>query len=465
MTRFPRRGLRRRTAVVTAAAALLVSTSMALLTFQLTRSYLTQQRDRLAARQAYLNARLLQDLLPGTDPADIPQTMTSLTRGGGSRVLLRYDGTWLGSSVGLSEDDLPDDVVEGVARGDVVRRRVTIGDQPHVVVGVPLLDGRAGFYELLPLTELARTLRTMALALAASAAITTVAGAVFGARFSSEVLRPLGVTSAVARRIAAGDTDQRLPASNDPELAPLFDSFNQMVDALAERIERERRFAADVSHELRTPLTALVASSAVLQRQLDQLPPRAQAATEILADQLEHFRSLVLDLLEMARMEAGVDAAVPEPTDLRRFVHEVVHTRPAPHPCVRVEGIDGPVLLDRRRLERVLVNLLDNAESYGGGATDVEVSRREGFDGDRICLVVDDAGPGIAPDERAAIFERLHRGTVARANGHRGSGLGLALVVEHLRLQGGSVSVESSPHGGARFVVDLPLRAATEVPA
>jgi signal transduction histidine kinase len=200
-------------------------------------------------------------------------------------------------------------------------------------------------------------------------------------------------------------------------------------------------------------LTALVASSAVLDNQRDALTPRARAAAEILAGQLAHFQQLVLDLLDMSRMESGVDLPNLEPTDIGAFVERMVAARAAPRPCLHVESCPR-VLTDRRRLERVLSNLLDNADAYAGGAVDVHVACED----EALRIMVDDAGPGISPDERDAIFQRMHRGTAARTSGSRGSGLGLALATESLRLLGGTIRAEDAPRGGARFVVELPLR-------
>ncbi|MCC6438220.1 MAG: HAMP domain-containing histidine kinase [Acidimicrobiales bacterium] len=446
-------GVRTRTTIAVAVAAFVVSTLMALLTFQLTRAYLTAQRDRLATRQAYLNARLLQDVLPGGDAETAASTLGALSLERGSQALLYTDDRWLGSSVGLSEEAVPPEVLEWTTSGRFTRQRVEIAGTPQVVVGIPLLDGRAEYFEFFPLLELQRTLRTMSISLTASAIITTIAGAAFGASLSHRVLRPLAATSSVARRIAGGETELRLPRTADRQLAPLYESFNDMVDALAERVERERRFAADVSHELRTPLTALLSAASILERQHDSLPERAQLAAEIMSNQLEHFRGLVLDLLDMSRMESGADVAQLDWVDIRHMVERLLAARSGAT-ALDVAGCDGPILTDGRRIERVLTNLLDNADRYAGGAVRVAIRRCAGL----TVLTVDDAGPGVDPAERQAIFERLHRGDAARATGESGNGLGLALAAEHVRLLGGTIIVDGSPESGARFIVRLPDR-------
>jgi signal transduction histidine kinase len=109
--------------------------------------------------------------------------------------------------------------------------------------------------------------------------------------------------------------------------------------------------------------------------------------------------------------------------------------------------------VDTGRLEWALANLLANADRHGGGAVAVRVERC----GDRACIHVDDAGPGVPDADRDRIFERFARGRAAR--GTTGSGLGLALAQEHVRLQGGTVTVTDAPGGGARFTVSLPITA------
>jgi signal transduction histidine kinase len=122
-------------------------------------------------------------------------------------------------------------------------------------------------------------------------------------------------------------------------------------------------------------------------------------------------------------------------------------------PIVVAAGVPDDVELDKVRFERILGNLIDNAENHGGGATRIELT--PAGDG-RFRLAVEDAGPGVASSERDRIFERFARGSAAR---HRiGTGLGLALVAEHASVMNGTSWVEDRPGGGSRFVVELPAR-------
>jgi signal transduction histidine kinase len=246
---------------------------------------------------------------------------------------------------------------------------------------------------------------------------------------------------------------------DDADLGALVNSFNDMARALQERIERDARFASDVSHELRSPLTTLAASVGVLEGRRDELPERAQAALDLLVADVARFSAMVEDLLEISRFEAG---AVRLQLDEVRISELVCNAVDSSHPTVEVEieadAADAVVQADKRRMSRVLANLLDNAGRYGGGATSVRV----GLDGgaDTVQIIVEDDGPGIAEEDRERVFDRFARGSTeaGRRGTGEGVGLGLALVREHVNLHGGRVWVEGRDQGsGARVIVELPV--------
>jgi signal transduction histidine kinase len=239
-----------------------------------------------------------------------------------------------------------------------------------------------------------------------------------------------------------------------------------MVDQLQERIEREARFNSDVSHELRSPLTTLAASVEVLEADRANLSVRSQRALQLLSDDLRRFQRMVADLLEMSRADAGpadvfleevhVAELVPRAVEAA-FAHMDAHRNVTP-PTVHVDPAveSRRIGVDKRRFERVMVNLLENADHYGGGATTVGVGVATG-DVALVEVTVDDAGPGISLLERTKVFDRFYRGSESGRRGTgTGTGLGLALVAEHMRVMRGAVRVDSSPEGGARFVLTLP---------
>lgn len=267
------------------------------------------------------------------------------------------------------------------------------------------------------------------------------------------MLRPLTRVAGASEELAQGGLGTRLPVEDDNDLARLVDSFNRMADSLQARIEREARFASDVSHELRTPLAALTASSEVLAGRRDELPERSQKALDILLRQLRRFDRMVLDLLEISRIDAGAGDLHLESIPIGRFLERVVSGAGYGDIPVTVADSISTVVVDRRRFERIVVNLLENARVHGGGATAISVEDRAGH----VELRVDDRGTGVPVVDRQRIFERFARGTGGKFN--QGSGLGLAIVAEHINTLGGMVHVEDGPNGvGARFIVTLPKR-------
>jgi signal transduction histidine kinase len=252
-----------------------------------------------------------------------------------------------------------------------------------------------------------------------------------------------------ARHITAGDLTARLDPSTEPDLENLTISFNQMVDQLALRLDRDRRFAADVSHELRSPLQTLAAAASVLSRRRDRLDARTAQAAGLIADEAARFETLVTDLLELSKGEQPPDLT---PTPIADLVRQMLKARGLPPEIVQADEA-GVWNVDRRRFEQMVANLVDNAQRHGGGV----VAVRLGSDGDMRFVEVDDEGPGVPPQDRIAIFDRFVRGRTASARGDSdGTGLGLALVARHALAHGGRVFVTDRPGGGARFRVEFP---------
>lgn len=448
-------GLRARTATAFAVLALVLSASLSLVTYQLTRQYLFDQRASLAVRQASTNALVAKGIVAaGGDDADLGELLRSASN---ARALLRTDEQWYSAVVELGEGAVPAAMVDAVAGGVAVRQRVVLNDVPYLVVGLPLPGLEVDYFEFASLGELQRTLGVLGIVLLVAASITTVLGALVGWRVSRRVLRPLAEVGSVAEAMAAGDLGRRLDVNHDPDLQPMADSFNEMAESLEQRIARELRFTADVSHELRTPLTAMASAVSLARR--GGLSGRSEFAVEVLDDQVAHLQRLTLELLEISRIDAGVAELRLEPTDVVSLVERALVAHGVARTVLSSRlGPDPVHVLDPVRFERVVANLLENAARYGGGATSVELSRS----GADLVLVVDDDGPGIPEGERVAVFGRFHRGTSAQpAELPKGTGLGLSLVDEHVRLHRGDVRVEDSPGGGARFIVTIP--AASEV--
>ncbi len=445
-------GLRARIVVMFSLAGLTLTAVLSLLTYHLARQFLVDQREGLVTRQAFVNARLANDALT-VEEVDPSRLLAQLPQEPGSRVLIRVEGTWYASTVGGGPGSLPESVRQAVESGAASRQRVTIGGVTQVVVGTPLTPSGTLYFESFSMRELEDTLRALATALLVASLVTTALGALGGWHASRLVLSPLQYVSRASSLIASGALDTRLRADGDRDLEPLVESFNSMADALQGRIEREARFSSDVSHELRTPLTALATAVQVLRSREEDVPPRTRAAIDVLENQISYFERLVLDLLEISRYDAGANTLSLEPVDLESFVRDTVGAVDcAP---VRVACVPrGPLLIDKRRVERMLVNLIENARVHAGGLRSVTID--SGSDYVEIALI--DEGAGIRETERLVIFERFWRGSGTRHSGSRGTGLGLALVAEHARLHGGTVRVEPNLPNGSVFILRLPAR-------
>ena len=450
-----RRSLRLRTRVTLffTLTGLVASLALAVVSFALARSFLTSQRDSVARTQAANHALAVKNqLLAG--PSEIRDLVLNLRTEPGFALLVVPDGNtereYL-SDQRFLRNEFPMELRAMVADGISGQQHFARDGEAYVAVGIFVRAADAQYYEAFPLQDTNRTLRFLGTALLVGAAVTTLLAAALGWWTSRRLLRPLSRVSEAAGEIASGGLDTRMLPEDDPDLARLANSFNEMADAVQTRIEREVRFASDVSHELRSPITALAAAVEVLDGRRADLPDRTQQALDVVVGQVRRFDQMVMDLLELSRIDAGSTELHREAVDVFDLISRVTHRYGFGDTPITVDPALGTtVRVDKLRFERILSNLLENAREHAGGPTSVcaEPYGRGGF-----VIGVDDAGPGVARGERARIFERFARGSAAR---HRiGTGLGLALVAEHADAHGGEAWVEDRPGGGARFRVSF----------
>jgi two-component system, OmpR family, sensor histidine kinase MtrB len=460
---WSRLGVRARVTFLFGLGALLLSVSVGGISYLTTQHFLVSDSENAAVQQAVSQAGTISIGLAarGADPRAVVLAAT------GPGVLFRHGKSY--ASFILRADDIPASLQTLARAGTAARENVVIGGVTEVVVGVPLPSVNAQYYALFDESQLEHTLHILALAIVAAGFLTTILGIFLGRSASGRSLRPLTGVSRAAVAIAGGQLDTRLPAaSGDADLGAFANSFNRMVDQLQERIEREERFTSDVSHELRSPLTTIAASFGVLEAHQDELSPRARQALGLLGADLRRFQRMVGDLLEISRSDTGSADVSLEDVEagelVRRAVAASAHTLPnavaPPDVVVDPALAEARLSVDKRRFERVMTNLLENAALYGGGATLVAATpgpaRPDGLP--TLQVAVEDHGPGVSESERSRIFERFYRGHVSGRRGDgTGTGLGLALVAEHVRLNGGSVRAEETAGGGARFVIVLPM--------
>ncbi|MFI5614763.1 sensor histidine kinase [Amycolatopsis sp. NPDC051903] len=259
-------------------------------------------------------------------------------------------------------------------------------------------------------------------------------------------LRPVARMRGLVRSLPPGSR-LPLPTSHD-ELRALAEEFNALLVRQDEASGRLRRFTGDAAHELRSPVASIRVQAEVAVANPD--PELAQETlTDILAE-AERLSALLDGLLSLARSDAG-EVPPAEPVELVTEVRAAVDRLPAGAPETRVSAAVAQAwaLGNHSEVELVLDNLLRNACRHAAGQIVVSVLASRSH----VRVVVDDDGPGIAPEHRAKVFDRFYRVADDRARSSGGTGLGLAMVAETVRRRGGRVRVGESPEGGARFEV------------
>jgi signal transduction histidine kinase len=276
-------------------------------------------------------------------------------------------------------------------------------------------------------------------------------------------LSPLDAMTNLARSIARGGRGRRLwPTKPHTELGRTAAAFDDMLDALegaeaaanraeqaaTEAAERTRRFVADAAHELRTPIAGVQAvAEAVLQQPPDADPEEVQLLQLLLVRESRRAGQLVDDLLDLARIDSGVELH-KENLDLHALADAQIDRIRllAPELTLRVDGRQLPVYADPARVTQILANLLDNAKQ--ATPPDGSITVRLGRNGDFAEVWVIDSGHGVPPADRERIFDRLVRLDRSRDRRSGGSGLGLAIARGFARAHGGDLTCEPPVHGG-----------------
>ncbi|WP_432083118.1 MtrAB system histidine kinase MtrB [Streptomyces sp. WAC 04229] len=346
------------------------------------------------------------------------------------------------------------------------------GSQPGLVIGKQVNDPNGEPYQLyylFPLTQEEKSLSLVRGTLATAGLFVVVLLGAIAWLVVRQVVTPVRMAASIAERLSAGRLQERMKVTGEDDIARLGEAFNKMAQNLQLKISQledlsrmQRRFVSDVSHELRTPLTTVrMAADVIHDARVDFDPVTARSA-ELLADQLDRFETLLADLLEISRFDAGAAALEAEPIDLREVVRRVVSgAEPLAErkgTQIRVAGDQQPVVAeaDARRVERVLRNLVVNAVEHGEGR-DVVVKLAAA--GGAVAVGVRDYGVGLKPGEATRVFSRFWRADPARARTTGGTGLGLSIALEDARLHGGWLQAWGEPGGGSQFRLTLPRTA------
>ncbi|PVG83104.1 two-component sensor histidine kinase [Nocardioides gansuensis] len=343
---------------------------------------------------------------------------------------------------------------------------------PGIVVGsqvtLPADDQTYTLYYLYSLDDEEETLALVERALLTAGVLLLLLVAGLTWLVARQVVTPVRMARRVAERLAAGQLQERLRVTGEDDLARLATSFNQMASNLQRQIRQleelsrlQRRFVSDVSHELRTPLTTVRMAGDVLHDARASFDPMTARAAELLQTELDRFETLLSDLLEISRFDAGAAVLEVEDVNLVDVARRVVDMTSAlaEQRDTRVIVIDpGHLCLaeaDVRRVERIVRNLVTNAIDHAE-SHDVHVLV-EGDD-HAAAIAVRDHGVGLGPGESAMVFNRFWRADPARARTSGGTGLGLSIALEDTHLHGGWLQAWGRPGEGAQFRLTLPRR-------
>ena len=280
-----------------------------------------------------------------------------------------------------------------------------------------------------------------------------------GLMFARQISSPVRTLTSAARRLGAGDLDQRVPVHRRDELGELAEAFNSMAEAVGRQEMLRRQMAADIAHELRTPLAVIQAN---LEAMLDGIRPLSVEEVADVHRETQLLSRLVTDLRDLSLAETGQLPLRKELTDLTALVRMSVarFSSRAEEKGVRlvVEAAeDSPCAdVDPDRVAQVFGNLLDNALRWTPPGGEAVVRLHPGAQRDEVRVTVRDTGPGIPEEHLPNVFERFYRADRARARTDGGSGIGLAVVKQLVEAHGGRVWAESRPGEGTAFGFVLP---------
>jgi two-component system sensor histidine kinase MtrB len=347
---------------------------------------------------------------------------------------------------------------------------------PAAIVGSRVTLAAAGQYELYFVFPLEREQQTLAVvgrtfSLGGIVLVLLLGGVAYVV--TRIVVDPVRRAALVAERLSSGRLHERMRAHGEDDIARLGKAFNAMADSLQKQIRQledlsrvQQRFVSDVSHELRTPLTTIRMAGDLIHESRHDFDPSVARSAELLHNEIDRFESLLADLLEISRFDAGAAALDVEATDLRNTIVRTIDATAAlaVRRGSRVEVIptDGPCVaeIDPRRVERILRNLVANAIEYGEGRP---VTIQVGVNEKAVAVSVCDSGVGLRPGEAALVFNRFWRSDPARARTTGGTGLGLAISREDARLHGGWLHAWGEPGVGSCFRLTLPRHTGTPI--
>lgn len=382
------------------------------------------------------------------------------------------DGPRAATAAGPDEQ-IPKSLRDFVKAGQVSYQYSTVHTDtfsgPALLIGspVPSQVPNLEVYLVFPLNSEESTISLVRGTMATGGLVLLVLLAGIALLISRQVVLPVRSASRIAERFAEGHLSERMPVRGEDDMARLAVSFNDMAESLQRQITNleefgnlQRRFTSDVSHELRTPLTTVRMAADLIHDHSEELDPALRRSTELMVNELDRFETLLNDLLEISRHDAGVAELSVEAVDLRSTVNSALgnvgHLADEAGIELLVNLPDHEVIaeVDARRVERILRNLIANAIDH---AEHKPVRIRMAADEDTVAVTVRDYGVGLRPGEEKLVFSRFWRSDPSRVRRSGGTGLGLAISIEDARLHQGRLEAWGEPGKGACFRLTLPL--------
>jgi two-component system sensor histidine kinase MtrB len=371
---------------------------------------------------------------------------------------------------------VPEALRDFVKAGQVSYQYATVNADgfagPALIVGSPTATSESEvtnleLYLIFPLNNEESTIALVRGTMATGGVVLLGLLAAIALLVARQIVLPVRSASRIAERFAEGHLSERMPVRGEDDMARLAVSFNDMAESLQRQITQleefgnlQRRFTSDVSHELRTPLTTVRMAADLIHDHSDDLDPALRRSTELMVSELDRFETLLSDLLEISRHDAGVAELSVESVDLRSTVRSALDN--VGHLAQEAEielVVDQPAEeviaeVDPRRVERILRNLIANAIDH---AEHKPVRIRMAADEDTVAVTVRDYGVGLRPGEEKLVFSRFWRSDPSRVRRSGGTGLGLAISIEDARLHQGRLEAWGEPGSGACFRLTLPL--------
>lgn len=370
-----------------------------------------------------------------------------------------------------SPQSVPQQIVAQASQG-LYESRNTFGGlykSPSYIIGVPMYAGEenlcvgAVFAATSVSTVNAFQGEAFQMFLVAAAAALGITFIVVGA-FAFRLVKPLRQMSAAARSFGSGDFSVRVPVTSADELGQLAISFNNMANSLSNSEGTRRSFIANVSHELKTPMTTI---AGFIDGILDGTIPREQEDKylHVVSDEVKRLSRLVKSMLDLSRIDSGEMKLHPTSFDITNTLvttlltfEQKIDEKQIDEKQIEIRGLEEAVPQmvwgDQDLLHQVVYNLIENAVKFTnqGGAISVQISDSI----DRTTVVIENTGPGIAPEDLPMIFERFYKTDKSRSRDKNGMGLGLYIVRTILKLHGGDISVSSAVNQFCRFEFYIP---------